>query len=75
MISYYSKTLALLEKSYCFTRKDLSVVVKALKYFPLYLHACHFKLSMDQAPLKWICKRWESLSQVTRWLEILAEFQ
>jgi len=73
-VAYYSKTLAAAEKNYCTTRKKLLAVVKAVKHFRPYLYGRTFRLQTDHASLIWLCKRAEPLSQVARWLEILAKF-
>jgi len=74
VVAYYSKTLAAAEKNYCTTRKELLAVVKAVKHFRPYLYGRTFCLRTDHASLIWLCERVEPSSQVTRWLEILAEF-
>jgi len=73
-VAYYSKTLAAAKKNYCTTRKELLAVVKVVKHFRPYLYGRTFRLRTDHASLIWLCKRAEPLSQVARWLEILAEF-
>jgi len=73
-VAYHSKTLAAAEKNYYTTRKELLAVVKAIKHFWPYLYGRTFRLQTDHASLIWLCERAEPLSQVARWLEILAEF-
>jgi len=74
VVVYYSKTLSTAEKNYCTTRKKLLAVVKAVKHFRPYLYGKTFRLQTDHVSLIWLCKHAEPLSQVARWLEILAEF-
>ena len=47
----------------------------AVNHFRPYLYSQEFWLRTDHALLLWLCKRMESLHQVARWLEALAEFQ
>jgi len=74
VVAYYSKALSAAEKNYCTTRKELLAVVKTVKHFRPFLYGRMFKLRIDHASLIWLCKRAEPPSQVSRWLEILAEF-
>jgi len=54
--AYYSKTLAVAEKNYCTTRKELLAVVKAVKHFQPYLYEIMFRLRTDHASLICLCK-------------------
>ena len=74
MIAYYSKMLAPPERNYCVTRRELLVVVKAVKHFKPYLYGTKFKLRTDHASLRWLCRRHKPTAQVARWLEILSPF-
>jgi len=74
VVAHYSKSLSTAERSYCTTRKELLAVIKSVKHLRPYLYGRRFRLRTDHASLIWLCKRAEPSSQVTRWLEILAEF-
>ena len=75
VIAYFSKTLSPAERNYCVTRRELLAVIKSVKHFRPYLYGRTFQLRTDHASLRWLCRRKESLAQVARWLEILAEFR
>jgi len=38
VVAYYSEVLSTAEKNYCTTRKELLVVIKAVKHFRRYLY-------------------------------------
>lgn len=67
VIAYYSKALASPENNYCVARKGLLAVVKAMKYFRLYLYGRHLKSRTDHGSLRWLCLRKEPSNRVTRY--------
>lgn len=69
IIEYFRTTLALPEKNYCATRKELLAIIKAVKNFSRKL--C---LWTDHGSFRWLCLRKEPSSQVAQWLKILVEF-
>lgn len=74
VIAYFRKTLTPPEKNYSITRKELLVVIKAIKHFLLYLYGRYFTLRSDHVLLRWLCRWKEPSHQVARWLEILPKF-
>jgi len=74
LVAYYSKSLSPTERNYCTTCKELLAVIKSMKHFRPYLYGKRFRLRTDHGSLIWLCKRAEPSRQVSRWLEILAEF-
>jgi len=49
VVAYYSKTLAAAEQNDCTTRKELLVVVKAVKHFWPYLYGRTLRCITDMA--------------------------
>lgn len=70
VIVYASRSLSKAEKRYCVTRKDLLAVVSFVKY---YLYGRKFKVRTDYGSLRWLM-RFKKPGQLTRWLEVLSEF-
>lgn len=75
VVSYYSKTLAPVQRNYCVTRRELLAVVKAVTHFKPYLYGRQFTVRTDHASLIWLFRRSEPSDQIARWLEILSEFK
>lgn len=75
MVAYYSRALNSTEQNYCVTRKELLAILKAVTHFRPYLYGRPFKLRTDHVSILWLCRLHEPSSQVTRWMEVLAEFQ
>ena len=73
-VAYYSKTLALPERNYCVTHRELLAVVKAGKHFCIYLYSTKFQLHTDYAFLRWLCRRHKPSVQVAHLLKILSSF-
>jgi hypothetical protein len=54
VIAYYSKALNKAEGNYCFTQRELLVVVRTLEHFHKYLHGQEFHLRMDHSAVTWL---------------------
>ncbi|KAJ8333917.1 hypothetical protein SKAU_G00412360 [Synaphobranchus kaupii] len=71
VVAYYSRALGKAERNYCFTRRELLAVVRALHHFRPYLQGSHFLLRTDHASLTWLLTFKDPEGQVVRWLEQL----
>ncbi|CAK1587290.1 unnamed protein product [Parnassius mnemosyne] len=74
VIAYFSKSLSKPERNYCVTRRELLAVVKSLQHFSKYLLGRKFYLRTDHAALKWLLQFKNPEGQVTRWIELLQEY-
>jgi hypothetical protein len=74
-IAYYSKTLNNAERNYDVCKREMFALVKAVKYFSLYLAGSTFTVRTDNAALRW----WRNMevnpgSTVARWKTILDSY-
>ena len=60
VVAYYSCTLSRPECHYCVTRKELLVVVKAIKHFHVYLYGRKFLLRTDHSALATVALEFSS---------------
>ncbi len=54
VIAYYSKVLSQTERNYGTTRRELLVVVKAIRHIHSYLYGPPFTVRSDHASLQWL---------------------
>ena len=74
MIAYYSKVFNPAEQRYCARRREMLAIVKAMKYFEVYLRGPRFTVRTDHASLQYI-KTLSTMSDLMyRWVLDLEEF-
>ena len=69
-----SKTMNVHERGYCVTRKELLVVIVALRNFHTYLYDQNVLLRTDNAAVSWVRNLKKPTSQVARWLQELGTY-
>ena len=74
-IAYYSKALNTAERNYDVCKREMFALVKAVKYFSLYLAGNSFTVRTDNSALRW----WRNMevspgSTVARWKTILDSY-
>lgn len=74
VIAYASRSLSKAERNYCVTRKEMLTVVYFGGYFRPCLYGRRFHLRTDHGAPKWIFNFKEPVSQMARWLQLLAEY-
>ena len=73
-IAYYSRTLSKPERQYATIRREMLAVVESLKKFCCYLIGNKLTVRTDHSSLQWLRNFKDSVGQVVRWLELLAEY-
>ena len=74
VIGYYSKCLSRSERRYCTTRKELLLLILAVKHFHHYLYGQHFTIRTDHGSLQWLMRFKNCEGQIARWLETLSAY-
>eukprot|EP00731_Ephydatia_muelleri_P015048 Em0008g768a len=74
VIAFASRSLSKAERKYCATRREMLVLVWAIKHFRPYLYGRRFTVRTDHASLRWLQSFHEPEGQVARWLECLSEY-
>ena len=74
VVSHASQTMSKAEKNYCVTDKELLSVHYFVEYFRQYLLGRRFKVRTDHQALVWLISSKKPKSRITRWLEILSEY-
>ena len=71
VIAYVSKSLEGSEQRYCTARKELLVVVPALKHFKCYLYRQKITVWTDNSAVSWLHRSKDSVGQPVRWIEVI----
>ena len=74
VICFASKKLNKSQRRYCVTRRELLAVVVFLQEFRHYLLGQQFILRTDHNSLRWICNFKAPQGQLSRWLEVLSQY-
>jgi hypothetical protein len=74
VIAYGSKTLNKCERNYCITDKELLAVKHFILQYKHYLLGRKFVVRTDHAALKWLLSLREPKGRISRWIELLSEF-
>jgi hypothetical protein len=75
VIAYASRRYNDAKSRYCITRRELLAIIYGLRQFRQYLLGRKFTVRTDLAPLLWLYRTPEPISQQGRWLDLLSEFQ
>ena len=73
-ISYFSRTLSKPERKYAVTCKEILALVDSLRHFHCYILGRKFKVHTDHSALQWLRTFKEPVGKVTRWIELVAEY-
>ena len=74
VITYFSKVLSKSERNYCVTRRELLVVVEAIKHFHTYLYGVKFTNRTDHGSLRWLLNFKNLEGQLCCWAKLLATY-
>ena len=74
VIAYHSKILNSAEQRYCARRRELLAIVRAVKYFEVYLRGPKFIIRTDHASLQYIKTLTTMPDQMYRWILTLEQY-
>lgn len=73
-VAYASRRLTEAETRYSALERELLGVVWAVEHFRPYVFGRRFKVHTDHRPLQWVGQLKESSARITRWKEILCQY-
>ena len=73
-IAYHARTLNPAERRYSVTKEEMCALVSAVKHFKPYLYGAKFTIHTDHSSLAWLSNMKAPTGILTRWLEILSQF-
>ncbi|XP_078467221.1 uncharacterized protein LOC144730345 isoform X1 [Lampetra planeri] len=74
VVAYGSRVLSPAEQRYCVTRRELLAIVYFIQQYRPYLYGRHFTVRTDHAALQYALRVQQPSGQLSRWLEILQDF-
>jgi transposase InsO family protein len=73
-IAYYSRCLSKAECNYCVTRRELLIIVCALRHWRHYIMGTKIVVRSDHSSLSWIRSFKNPEQQMARWMEIICQY-
>lgn len=73
-VAYASRRLTDAETRYSALERELLGIVWAVEHFRPYIFGKRFRVQTDHKPLQWVGKLKESSARVSRWKEILSQY-
>lgn len=74
IVAYYSKVFSPEEKRYCVSRQEMTSIVRALRFWRVYLAGKTVHVKSDHACLQYLLKCKDLPPQWGRYLDLMAEF-
>eukprot|EP00064_Thunnus_orientalis_P011662 superscaffoldBa00001704_g11693 len=74
VVAYHTKTFSKAERRYCVTRRELLVVISAIRQFKYYLGGLYFTVRTDHSALQWLTLFRDPEGQLARWIEELQAY-
>jgi predicted aspartyl protease len=73
-IAYYSRCLSKAESNYCTTRRELLIIVCALRHWRHYIMGTKIVVRSDHSSLSWIKSFKNPEQQMARWMEVISQY-